>query len=201
MADFSRLPGPNADLWDWQLVAACRGVDSSLFFHPEGERGAARSAREAAAKEVCMRCPVRAECATHALAVREPYGVWGGLTEDEREAMMGRSRHRTPDRDDDDRERERQRERERRRYERYDEQEEREEPEEQDAPDPHDAHDGHDGHDTADVHGDGVLRDETHVDDDDRHDADDDPYVGDPYDGDPDADADFDRDGEPARSY
>jgi WhiB family redox-sensing transcriptional regulator len=96
MADFSRLPGPNADLWDWQLVAACRGVDSSLFFHPEGERGAARSAREAAAKEVCMRCPVRAECATHALSVREPYGVWGGLTEDEREEMMGRSRHRMP---------------------------------------------------------------------------------------------------------
>ena len=56
--------------------------------------GAARSAREASAKEVCMRCPVRAECATHALAVREPYGVWGGLTEDEREEMMGRSRHR-----------------------------------------------------------------------------------------------------------
>ena len=85
MADFSRLPGPNADLWDWQLLAACRGVDSSLFFHPEGERGAARSARENSAKEVCMRCPVRAECAAHALAVREPYGVWGGLTEDERE--------------------------------------------------------------------------------------------------------------------
>jgi hypothetical protein len=102
MADFSRLPGPNADLWDWQLVAACRGVDSSLFFHPEGERGAARSAREASAKEVCMRCPVRAECATHALTVREPYGVWGGLTEDEREAMMGRSRNRISDADDED---------------------------------------------------------------------------------------------------
>ncbi|PBO18240.1 WhiB family transcriptional regulator [Streptomyces albidoflavus] len=92
MADFSRLPGPNADLWDWQLLAACRGVDSSLFFHPEGERGAARSSRETSAKEVCMRCPVRAECAAHALAVREPYGVWGGLTEDEREELMGRSR-------------------------------------------------------------------------------------------------------------
>lgn len=94
MADFSRLPGPNADLWDWQLLAACRGVDSSLFFHPEGERGAARSARETSAKEVCMRCPVRAECAAHALAVREPYGVWGGLTEDEREELMGRARNR-----------------------------------------------------------------------------------------------------------
>ncbi|GAB2934952.1 WhiB family transcriptional regulator [Streptomyces hainanensis] len=92
MADFSRLPGPNADLWDWQLLAACRGVDSSLFFHPEGERGAARSAREEAAKEVCMRCPVRAECAAHALSVREPYGVWGGLTEDDREELLGRAR-------------------------------------------------------------------------------------------------------------
>lgn len=94
MADFSRLPGPNADLWDWQLLAACRGVDSSLFFHPEGERGAARSAREASAKEVCMRCPVRTTCAQHALTVREPYGVWGGLTEDEREELMGRARNR-----------------------------------------------------------------------------------------------------------
>ncbi|WP_309051692.1 WhiB family transcriptional regulator, partial [Streptomyces sp.] len=35
-----------------------------------------------------------AECAAHALAVREPYGVWGGLTEDEREELMGRARNR-----------------------------------------------------------------------------------------------------------
>lgn len=41
-----------------------------------------------------MRCPVRAQCAAHALAVREPYGVWGGLTEDEREELMGRARNR-----------------------------------------------------------------------------------------------------------
>ncbi|HEY3870835.1 MAG TPA: WhiB family transcriptional regulator [Actinocrinis sp.] len=85
MADFSRLPGPNADLWDWQLRGLCRGKDSSLFFHPEGERGAARSSREEAAKEICMNCPVRISCADHALKVREPYGVWGGMTEDERE--------------------------------------------------------------------------------------------------------------------
>jgi WhiB family redox-sensing transcriptional regulator len=85
MADFSRLPGPNADLWDWQLRGLCRGKDSSLFFHPEGERGAARSSREFAAKEICMNCPVQIPCAEHALKVREPYGVWGGMTEDERE--------------------------------------------------------------------------------------------------------------------
>src|SRR5215469_12912136 len=90
MADYSRLPGPNADLWDWQLRGLCRGKDSSLFFHPEGERGAARSSREAAAKEICLNCPVQIPCAEHALRVREPYGVWGGMTEEEREEHHAR---------------------------------------------------------------------------------------------------------------
>src|SRR4051794_35371648 len=86
MAELSRLPGPNADLWDWQLAGACRRSDPDVFFHPDGERGPRRRAREEAAKAVCAGCPVLAECAAHALAVREPYGVWGGMTEDEREA-------------------------------------------------------------------------------------------------------------------
>ncbi len=91
MAELSRLPGPIADLWDWQLQGACRSADPTLFFHPEGERGPMRSARETAAKAVCATCPVLAACARHALAVREPYGVWGALSEDEREAIyLGR---------------------------------------------------------------------------------------------------------------
>ena len=88
MAELSRLPGPNADLWDWQLQAACRGADPALFFHPEGERGPSRRQRDLAAKAVCARCPVIVECAAHALAVREPYGVWGGTSEEEREALL-----------------------------------------------------------------------------------------------------------------
>ncbi len=97
MADIRRLPGPNADLWEWQLRGACRGADSSLFFHPEGERGPARAAREAAAKAVCMRCPVVVPCQRHALASREPYGVWGGMSESEREAALaGRGRPAAP---------------------------------------------------------------------------------------------------------
>jgi WhiB family transcriptional regulator, redox-sensing transcriptional regulator len=90
MADLSRLPGPNADLWDWQLHAACRRQGSELFFHPEGERGPARTARERAAKAVCARCPVVRECRAHALRVREPYGVWGGMSEEEREDAYAR---------------------------------------------------------------------------------------------------------------
>ena len=46
-----------------------------------------------AAKEICLACPVLQQCRSHALAVREPYGVWGGLTEDERETVYARDRH------------------------------------------------------------------------------------------------------------
>jgi WhiB family transcriptional regulator, redox-sensing transcriptional regulator len=92
MADISRLPGPNADRWDWQLDAACRGEDPNLFFHPEGERGAGREAREAAAKAICATCPVLRQCAEHALTVREPYGVWGEMSEDEREVIFSSRR-------------------------------------------------------------------------------------------------------------
>ncbi|GAA2004287.1 WhiB family redox-sensing transcriptional regulator [Nakamurella flavida] len=84
MADTRRLPGPNADLWDWQLDAACRGMASSYFFHPEGERGPARSRREAQAKIVCAHCPALLQCRAHALEVHEPYGIWGGMSESER---------------------------------------------------------------------------------------------------------------------
>lgn len=91
MADIRYLPGPMADLWDWQLRAACRGADATLFFHPEGERGPSRSARELAAKALCARCPVIAQCAAHALSCREPYGVWGGLSETEREEQLAHS--------------------------------------------------------------------------------------------------------------
>lgn len=88
MSNLSRLPGPIADVWDWQRDGACRGRDSAQFFHPDGERGASRTRRELAAKAVCRTCPVRAECAAHALAAREPYGVWGGFTESERLRLL-----------------------------------------------------------------------------------------------------------------
>lgn len=92
MAELSRLPGPNADLWDWQLHGACREHDTEEFFHPQGERGAARRNRIIAAKKICASCPVVAACRTHALAVREPYGVWGGLSEDDRTAHYNRQK-------------------------------------------------------------------------------------------------------------
>jgi WhiB family transcriptional regulator, redox-sensing transcriptional regulator len=81
-----------ADIWEWQLQGACREADPRLFFHTEGERGSARRGRDDAARAVCASCPVIEECRRHALAVREPYGVWGGLSEDDRELIYSRER-------------------------------------------------------------------------------------------------------------
>ena len=78
------LPGPVAHRWVWQANGSCRGMDTNEFFHPHGERGNQRRERAQEAKEVCGRCPVLDECRAHALTVKEPYGVWGGLSEDER---------------------------------------------------------------------------------------------------------------------
>ncbi|WP_143261941.1 WhiB family transcriptional regulator, partial [Allokutzneria sp. NRRL B-24872] len=48
----------------------------------------ARRRRDDEAKKVCATCPVVRRCLEHALAVEEPYGVWGGQDEDERRAVV-----------------------------------------------------------------------------------------------------------------
>ena len=61
---------PLLPLWAWRAEAACRGMKSSAFFSPPGERGPARKRREARALAVCRSCPARAECRTFAEARR-----------------------------------------------------------------------------------------------------------------------------------
>jgi WhiB family transcriptional regulator, redox-sensing transcriptional regulator len=73
----------------WQFQAACRGEDSSLFFAPNYfEKREEKLAREARAKAFCDRCPVRTDCLEYALDIRENHGVWGGLNELERRAVL-----------------------------------------------------------------------------------------------------------------
>ena len=74
----------------WRERAACRDVEPETFF-PTATTGPARDAQVAEAKAVCTRCPVRAECLTEALA-RIPYGIAGGLTEDERRQLRSTAR-------------------------------------------------------------------------------------------------------------
>lgn len=89
MAEIARQPGPVAELWEWQYLGLCRTVSPEVFFHPEGERGPARRRRDERAKQVCRQCPVLDQCREHALRVREPYGVWGAMTESERDTAYG----------------------------------------------------------------------------------------------------------------
>ncbi len=75
----------------WQLRAACRGPETWLFFPPsQPERKDEREEREARAKSICRRCSVKAECLDFSLRTREPYGIWGGLNELERQAALAR---------------------------------------------------------------------------------------------------------------
>ena len=83
------MPAVAVNLLEWQSQAACKGHPRAADFYPpmRMERKHERIAREHRAKVVCAACPVRTHCLQHALAVDERYGVWGGLTVDERRAI------------------------------------------------------------------------------------------------------------------
>jgi WhiB family redox-sensing transcriptional regulator len=75
----------------WQRRASCRGEDSVYFFAPAYfEKRGEKLAREAVAKRICATCPVIGPCLDYALATREAHGVWGGLNETERRAILKR---------------------------------------------------------------------------------------------------------------
>ena len=83
-------PASMEEFWSWHMAAACRQVDTNLFYSPEGERGPRKERREAAAKQVCGTCRVVELCAAYAVATREPYGTWGGLSEGDRRELVRR---------------------------------------------------------------------------------------------------------------
>ena len=73
----------------WTRRAACRGPEAGLFYPPAvTEPRPAREARERRAKAICAVCPVREPCLAVALDTREPHGIWGGMNEAERQALL-----------------------------------------------------------------------------------------------------------------
>lgn len=76
----------------WMDQALCAQVDPDLFFELATSRYemANQADRVSAAKAICARCPVSAECLELALAGDERYGIWGGLTERERRQVKRR---------------------------------------------------------------------------------------------------------------
>jgi WhiB family redox-sensing transcriptional regulator len=67
---------------DWAAQAACRTADPDTLF----VQGAAQNR----VKAICVGCAVRTECLADALDNRVEFGVWGGMTERERRALLRR---------------------------------------------------------------------------------------------------------------
>lgn len=85
-----RTRRPLCTFWDWQQYGRCHGSDTELFFPSDRESRDERRARVQQAKLFCQSCVVRDECLSYALEAREAFGVWGGLTAHEREALLAR---------------------------------------------------------------------------------------------------------------
>ncbi|HEX8864559.1 WhiB family transcriptional regulator [Lentzea aerocolonigenes] len=67
---------------DWRINASCRDEEPDQLF--------VRGAEQRKAKLVCLGCPVRMECLAEALDNKIEFGVWGGMTERERRALLRR---------------------------------------------------------------------------------------------------------------
>ncbi len=64
---------------DWMRSGACRGMETNLWFP-----GLGQSVVAGRAKAVCADCPVKADCAEMALANPDLMGIWGGMSDRER---------------------------------------------------------------------------------------------------------------------
>lgn len=68
---------------DWRAEANCGGMDPALFFPEKGN--CEQQVKEARA--VCRGCVVREECLEDALATGVRFGIWGGLSTQERREL------------------------------------------------------------------------------------------------------------------
>lgn len=77
-----RTDHQGVSMWveDWASQGACRQAQPDQLF--------VRGAEQNKAKLVCTGCPVRTECLAEALDNQIEWGVWGGMTERERRALV-----------------------------------------------------------------------------------------------------------------
>jgi WhiB family transcriptional regulator, redox-sensing transcriptional regulator len=74
--------GNTRERGDWVSEALCLTVDPDELF--------AQGAEQLKATAICRRCPVVYQCGAEALDNKVEFGVWGGMTERERRAMLKR---------------------------------------------------------------------------------------------------------------
>ncbi|HTH72079.1 MAG TPA: WhiB family transcriptional regulator [Candidatus Pristimantibacillus sp.] len=77
-------PGLIEQGFEWQEIGLCQTTDPEAFYPEKGG-----STREA--KRICGRCEVKNECLEYALTHDEKRGIWGGLSERERNRLKRRA--------------------------------------------------------------------------------------------------------------
>jgi len=90
---YHRLPGPPIAREDWMGAGSCVGAaDPELWFPPRKTGGRPWMRRKDAAQaiSVCMTCPVRQDCGNFAIGEPALVGVWGAMTDDDRETIRRR---------------------------------------------------------------------------------------------------------------
>jgi WhiB family redox-sensing transcriptional regulator len=74
------VAGTARSTWEWGQYGACRKAEPDALF--------VRGAAQQIAKQVCVGCPVIAACLADSLDNRTEFGVWGGMTERQRRALL-----------------------------------------------------------------------------------------------------------------
>ena len=70
----------------WQKDAACRGMDTNIFFPKRGE-----PKKTEKAKKVCASCPVINECRDYSFELAQEFetvGIFGGLATRNRQEVL-----------------------------------------------------------------------------------------------------------------
>lgn len=70
---------------EWVTQAKCRNGDPDALF--------VRGAAQRRAATICRHCPVAVQCCADALDNKVEFGVWGGLTERQRRALLRKNPH------------------------------------------------------------------------------------------------------------
>ncbi|MEK0371837.1 WhiB family transcriptional regulator [Corynebacterium mastitidis] len=74
------IPATAHERDQWIALAQCRDVDPDALF--------VTGAEQRRATRICHGCPVLPQCRAEALDNKVEFGIWGGLTERQRRALL-----------------------------------------------------------------------------------------------------------------
>jgi len=73
----------------WASAAACHGEPTDIWYPTRRGPVAVDWTRP---RSICQSCPVLTDCRSYAVAHEPDWGMWGGLTPDERRSLRRRRR-------------------------------------------------------------------------------------------------------------